>query len=221
MEKTTTNQIPAGTRVTMEGTLDEFTWYVNHLLEGEKLQAEISRQKAAGWKFPNTNARSEFRIVDPKPAAGTDVANPAIAILLTYLKEHKLYTDKEGVTTLLCVKSAKIPLMGVLNAETGRVTEVLPTGMLEAGQKVQVEFSCYGTKKGNNGVSVNTVVFLEEPKVKQSLPNWDRLDRNSTSTPAAQAAAPAAPATPVQAATPAAPDNGFVPADDVDIPWPM
>ena len=230
----TTNDIKPGTQVTMVGELDEFTYYLNHLLEGEKLQETVNRQKAAGWKYPNTKERSEFRIVDPRPEEGTNKDDPEIKKLLTYLKEKKVYTNKEGVTSLECVKSGRVPLMGV-KQPNGRIAEIRPTGMLEAGQTVMVTFQCYGTDKGNNGISVNTVVFLEEPKMKQALEGWDRIDSENqsaqapapTPTPAqAQAQAPAPASAPAQApevapAPAQAPEtSGFVPvSSDEEIPW--
>lgn len=177
MAKTTktvnTNDIKPGTRVTMQGQLDDFIWNLNHLLEGKKLEEQIARQKAAGWKFPKTNKRSEFRLVNPSPAEGTKMDDEDVKKLLTYLKESKTY-EKDGTLILECVRPGHIPLMGV-KQPNGRIKEVKPTGALEAGQTVLVEFQCYSTEKGNNGVSVNTVVFLEEPKIRTSLPDWDRM----------------------------------------------
>lgn len=210
-----TNMIAPGTEVTMQGKLDEFTYYLNHLLEGDKLKEQVSRQKAAGWKFPNTNPRSEFRLIDPAPVEGTDVSDENIKNLLTYLKESKVYTDKNtGVTTLTCVKNARVPLMGVLQ-ENGRIKEVRPKGNLESGQEVQVTFQCYGTDKGNNGVSVNTVVFLSEPKEKNSLPNWDRMEKESDSAQASETATASQQAETPSETAPA----GFTPAADEEIPW--
>ena len=215
-----TNMIAPGTRVTMQGTLDEFTWYLNHLLEGEKLQKKIADQKSHGWKFPNQNARSEFKIIDPRPVDGQNLEDANIKNLLTYLKESKVYTDKEGVTTLECVKTGSVPLMGVTNPETGRIQEVKPTGILEAGQTVQVEFQCFATKKGNNGVGVNTIVFLEEPKEKSSLPNWDRIEKPVTTTTATAQPATQPATQPAQTPAQSAAVDGFVPvAADEDIPW--
>ncbi|MGN0291991.1 MAG: hypothetical protein ACI4C5_08665 [Lachnospiraceae bacterium] len=182
MAKTTktvnTNDIKPGTRVTMKGQLDDFTWNLNHLLEGKKLEEQIARQKAAGWKFPKTNPRSEFRLVNPSPAEGTKMDDENVKKLLTYLKESKSY-EKDGTLVLECVRPGHVPLMGVKQSN-GRIKEVRPTGSLEAGQTVLVEFQTYATEKGNNGVSVNTVVFLEEPKIKTSLPDWDRMEEDDS-----------------------------------------
>ena len=236
--KITTNDIAPGTRVTMIGELDDFTYWVNHLLEGSKLQEQIQRQKAAGWKYPKTNPRSEFHILKPRIKEGTNQADPNINNLLRYLSEKKTYTDKNGVTRLECVKSGSVPLMGI-RQDNGRVKEIRPTGNLESGQTVEVEFQCYGTDKGNNGVSVNTVVFQTEPKIKSSLPDWDRMPQDNTAqtTPAPQAAPQAAQAQFAQAAPQAASvpfaqatpqvdpaqqtvPAGFSPvADEEELPW--
>lgn len=216
-----TNNIKAGTRVTMVGELGEFTYYVNHLLEGEKLKEAIQRQKSAGWKFPSTDPRSEFQLLGPKPVAGTDMEDENVKAFLKYLKEKKIYTDKDGVVRLNCVKKKRLPLFGVLNAETGRIKEIRPTGTLDPGQIVQVEFTCFSTDKGNNGISVNTVVFLEEPKMQEALPNWDRLDDGTQKAPTpktngdgAGAGAGTAPAETT------ADEDGFVPVEEDEVmPW--
>ena len=234
MSNTSTNAIAVGTVGCVKGKLS-FSAYLTRICEGENLQKYVQQQKERHVKFPITDPCIRFTLENPSVVC-KDPQNPTT--MDKYLHEQ-IYQRKEDQVSIMSIekKAKNVPRLGhrLADGSIDDITESLKGRMLANDQDVYVYFECFGTDKGNNGVSVQSVVFPDQPKFYDPLSKlaggtWNAVpkeplqnvpdavsDAEVSEETAATTAAPEPEASEME--NDFAPESDFVPAGEDDNPW--
>lgn len=167
MAKYDTNCIPVGATGCIKGKL-AFSAYLTRLCEGEALDKFIQQQKTQKRKYPTTDPCIRFTLEDVEVVC----KDPKKPTEMDKYLHSKIFTREDGVTTFGVERKAKnVPRFGHINSKgtIDDVSDQIRGRSLANGQEVMVWFECFSTDKGNNGVSVQSVVFPNIPQFYDPL----------------------------------------------------